>query len=110
MAFVLRYLTAVLFVATFFCLSASGQTVVNLSDTSAIYRLDNDVAIFIDSANSTTFETISAPEFQDRFLANEKTLVIWIYTVPHLGTGNYINERSWCTMVPRASSPVPGIC
>jgi two-component system, sensor histidine kinase LadS len=74
MAIALRYLTAALFVTMIVCMPAYGQTSVNLSDTTAIYRLDNNVAIFIDSANTTTFETISAPEFQNRFRVNEKYL------------------------------------
>jgi signal transduction histidine kinase len=74
MAIALRYLTAAFFVGMVICMPAYSQSHVNLSDTTTIYRLDNDASIFIDSAITTTFETISAPEFQNRFRINEKNL------------------------------------
>lgn len=103
MAFRRRCSILILSICLFLLAPAYSQTPFQLTDTSAIYRLDNHVAVFIDSAGDTPFDKVAADDFQHRFKLNKSNLSFGYLRLPiwvKVTTSNHKRSAQWYLELP----------
>jgi signal transduction histidine kinase len=85
------------------CLISPGYSnaQIRLSDTTAVYRIDKFVEVFIDSTNSETIESIQAPSIQAKFKVRGD--LVFGYARPNIWlkiTSNSLENQPWYLELP----------